>query len=378
MIPRPGWLERLHEAWTRRSIVWLSGVRRVGKTTLARDIEGARYLNCDLPSASEQVADPERFLGSLRDQVLILDEVHQLPDPTRILKIAADEFPGLKVLATGSSTLAATSKFRDGLTGRKVAVHLVPVLFEELPAFGADPDHRLLAGGLPENLLADERNEEAYGEWLDSFFARDVQELFRVGKRSGFLRLTEALFRQSGGLAEVTSLAKLSGLSRPTVMAYLEALEITHAIHVLRPWHGGARRELVRQPKIYGFDTGFVTWSRGFRDLRPEDRGLLFEHLVLDSLLTVPEPRIHFWRDKQRREIDFVLPRGRGACDTVECKWNPAAFDPRTLSIFRTAYPEGRNYVVTPRPGPAVHRRLAGLDVTFLDPVGLREVCRRR
>ena len=351
-------------------------MRRVGKTTLARALEGACVLNCDLPSTEDRLADPERFLSEVRDDVLVLDEIHQLPDPSRILKIAADEFPRLRILATGSSSLAATAKFRDSLTGRKVAVHLLPVLFEELPAFGVGLERRLLAGGLPENLLASERDEDAYGEWLDSFYARDVQELFRVGKRASFLRLTEALLRQSGGLIEVASLAKVSDLSRPTVMSYLDVLQITHAVHLLRPWHGGARRELVRQPKAYGFDTGFVAWSRGFRDLRPEDCGLLFEHLVLDTLLSVSEPRIHFWRDKQRREIDFVLPRARGTCDVVECKWNPAAFDPSTLAVFRAAYPEGGNFVVSPRPGPPFRRRMADLEVTFLDPAGLKDAFR--
>lgn len=112
---------------------------------------------------------------------MVLDEVHQLPDPSRLLKIGADAFPKLKILATGSSTLAATQKFRDSLTGRKRVVELVPVLHEELPAFGMT-DY-LLRGGLPPALLAKEHNPEFYAEWLDSYFARDVQELFRLEKR---------------------------------------------------------------------------------------------------------------------------------------------------------------------------------------------------
>jgi len=84
----------------------------------------------------------------------VLDEVHQLPDPSRILKIAADAFPEVRVLATGSSTLAATHKFRDSLTGRKRAVELVPVLAEEAGNFGVtDLEGRLLRGGLPPTLL---------------------------------------------------------------------------------------------------------------------------------------------------------------------------------------------------------------------------------
>ena len=132
--------------------------------------------------------------------------MHQLPDPSRLLKIGADAFPKLKILATGSSTLAATQKFRDSLTGRKRVVEFVPVLHEELPAFGmADVRERLLRGGLPSALLAEEHDPDFYGEWQDSYFARDVQELFRLEKRAGFLRVLELLLRQSGGMLDVTS-----------------------------------------------------------------------------------------------------------------------------------------------------------------------------
>ena len=127
-ILRPFWVEKLQRAWRRVPIAWLSGVRRVGKTTLAHSLDGALYLSCDLPSTADRVADPERFLRSVEAPVLILDEIHQLPDPSRLLKIAADAFPHIRVLATGSSTLAATQKFRDSLTGRKQTVHLQPVL----------------------------------------------------------------------------------------------------------------------------------------------------------------------------------------------------------------------------------------------------------
>ena len=267
MVERPFWLARIRQAWVRAPIAWVSGVRRVGKTTLARSLPGARYLNCDLPSTAQLLHEPEPFLESVRQPVLILDEVHQLPDPSRVLKIAADGFAHLKVLATGSSTLAATQKFRDALTGRKREVLLLPVLAEELTAFGVtDVAHRLLRGGLPQALLSAQPDPEFYAEWMDSFFARDIQELFRVEKRRGFLLLLETLLRQSGGLIEGTSLARASGLSRPTTLNYLNVLEVTHAIALLRPYHGGGRRELLQQPKVYGFDTGFVAHARGWKN----------------------------------------------------------------------------------------------------------------
>jgi predicted AAA+ superfamily ATPase len=162
MIERPYWINRLRTAWQKRSIIWLAGVRRVGKTTLARMLPDAVYMNCDLPSVVRRLEDPELFFQSQPpDTVIVLDEVHRLNDPSRALKIAADTFPRLRILATGSSTLAATRKFRDTLTGRKIVLILPPVLWTECEeAFEIlDLDRRLLHEGLLEPLLSTTRDD---------------------------------------------------------------------------------------------------------------------------------------------------------------------------------------------------------------------------
>src|ERR1035438_8811306 len=113
MIDRPFWAERLTGAWKQAPIVWLTGPRRAGKTVLAQSLPDAEFLNCDLPSVAERLSDPESFFRSVKKRLVVFDEVHQLPDPSRLLKIGADDFPKLKILATGSSTLAAPHKLRN-------------------------------------------------------------------------------------------------------------------------------------------------------------------------------------------------------------------------------------------------------------------------
>ena len=253
-------------------------------------------------------------------------------------------------------------------------VELVPVLHQELPAFGvADLRERLLRGGLPPALLSETHNPEFYAEWLDSYFARDVQELFRLEKRAGFLRVLALLMRQSGGMLDVSKLAAESQISRPTVANWLEVYQITHVAHLVRPFSAGGRREIVAQPKVFGFDTGLVCHARGWDHLRTEDCGVLWEHLVLDTLIAAGVPNIHFWRDKQQHEVDFVVPRGRDAADAIECKWNPAAFDLRGLAAFRTQYPKGKNFVVSPLNGPAYERIQDGHKISILPPGDLRQ-----
>jgi hypothetical protein len=107
-----------------------------------------------------------------------------------------------------------------------------------------------------------------------------------------------------------------------------------------------------------------VGFARGWDPLRQDDLGVLWEHLVLEHLLAhVPDTPVRYWRDKARRELDFVLAHGRDAVDVVECQWDPSAFDPSALAVFRRHYAHGRNYLVTPAGDPAYSRRVGDLEV---------------
>ncbi len=352
MKRRDYWVNQIQAIWERRSIAWLSGVRRVGKTVLGKQIPDADYINCDLGSNRRRLEDPE-FLLSRQDpnRPLILDEIHRLDDPSSVLKIAADEYPSVRVLATGSSTLQATRKFKDSLTGRKFSLHLSPILWRESAKdFGVmDFDRRLLHGGFPEMLLADEPDPSFFEEWLDSFFARDIQELFSVRNRVGFLKLLRLVCLRSGGQLDISDLSKESGLSRPSVMAHLDAMEIAHAVTRIPPFHGGGHREIIRQPRVFAFDSGLIAHVRGWESIRETDRGQLWEHLVLDELRALhPQHAIHYWRDKSKREIDFIVKGKNEAVDAIEAKINPDAFDAGALRVFREAYPKGENFLVCP------------------------------
>lgn len=370
MVLRPFWINKIERAWKNRPIVWLSGVRRIGKTTLAKMINGAVYLNCDLPSVSRMVSDPESFYDSLSpNSIVIFDEVHRVEEPSRLLKIAADAYPQLKILATGSSTLAATQKFRDSLTGRKQTIYLPPVLWTETSGeFEINNlDHRLLHGGLPQQLLANKKDYSFFSEWIDSFYARDIQELFSIRNRTGFIKLLHLLLRQSGGFIDYSNLAKLSDLTRPTVKAHIEVMGIAHAIFLLPPFHGGSRREITQRPKCYGFDTGFVTFIKGWESIREDDRGLLWEHLTLDSLRTYfHDSQLFFWRNKSGLEIDFIIKDTEQKIHTIECKINPDHYKPKSLLAFRSIYPYGNNYITSPIIKMPYKRKFDDLEIKYI------------
>lgn len=373
MYLRSEWIQRIEEAFRDRSVVWLKGVRRVGKTVLSRSLPDAEYFDCELPRTRRPFEDPEGFLREARGKRIVLDEIHRLANPSEILKIAADHFPDVQILATGSSALGASSKFRDTLTGRKHTVWLTPMTLADLKAFQQDDlKHRLHRGGLPPFFLADALPETDYQEWLDSYWARDIQELFRLERRASFQRLFELLATQSGGIFEATRFAGPCEISRQTVSNYLAVLEATLVAHVVRPFSTRRSTELVSAPKVYAFDTGFVCYARGWRELRPDDLGLLWEHFVLNEIQAhIQTPRIHYWRDKNRHEIDFVI-RGRGSVpDAIECKWSAGEFDPRSLLAFRRQYSEGRNWVVSTDTDRAYTRQVNGIEVRYVSLQGL-------
>jgi predicted AAA+ superfamily ATPase len=368
MVERRWWLARIEAEWRRRRIVWLRGVRRVGKTSLARSLPDVEYFDCELPRVRRAMNDPEAFLSGLRGRRIVLDEVHRLPNPSELLKIAADHFPATRVLATGSSTLGASLRFRDTLAGRKTDVWLTPMIESDLRDFGApDRDRRLLQGGLPPFFLSEELPEREYQEWMDSYWARDVQELFRLQRRASFQRFVELVLAQSGGIFEATRFAAPCEVSRTTIANYLSVLEATSVALVLRPYSTRRATEIVAAPKVYGFDTGFVCAMRGWTSLRPEDAGRLWEHYVLNELAARLEmSALRYWRDKQGHEVDIVWARRGRPPVAIECKWS--ARDPCSSGIlaFARAYPEAEVLMVTTDATPSFTHDVSGVRVHTL------------
>jgi hypothetical protein len=348
-------------------VVWLAGVRRVGKTFLCRSLADTAVYDCELPRIRRQLEDPEDFLEKARGRRIVLDEIHRLANPSELLKIAADHYPSVKLIATGSSTLGASRKFRDTLTGRKTELWLTPMISADLKDFKREAWlHRFVRGGLPPFFLAEEFPESGFQEWMDAYWAKDIQELFRLERKHSFQRFAELLFAQSGGMFEATRFSGPCEVSRPTVRNYLAIMENTFVAHVVRPFSRRRATEIVAAPKVYGFDTGFVCYYRGWYHLRPDDMGVLWEHFVLNEVQAHLQRRdILYWRDKQGHEVDFVVASRSSPPTAIECKWKADQFDPGSLQIFRKHHPEGRNYVVASDVAEPFARRYGAIQVVF-------------
>lgn len=379
IIQRPFWQKKIEEAWKERNVIWLMGVRRVGKTSLCQSLN-LSYFDCELPRTRQLLADPEEFLESHKGKRIALDEIHRLDNPSELLKIAADYYPQTKIIATGSSTLGASAKFKDTLTGRKREIWLTPLLFQEIELFGDfNLRHRFLFGGFPSYFVKKQLPENDFKEWIDAYWAKDIQEIFNIGKRQSFQKFAELLLANSGGIFEATKYTAPCEAVRSTISNYLDVLQETFVVHVIRPFSTHRTTEIVMAPKIYGFDTGFVCYAKGRSEIRAEDLGLMWEHCILNEIHGHFQTQaINYWRDKRGHEIDFVLKdRATDTLTAIECKFTSSADDLRTADVgknllaFRNHYPEGENFVVSSNISIPFKRKFEGLTISFVNPTSL-------
>jgi uncharacterized protein len=244
----------------------------------------------------------------------------------------------------------------------------------DLEDFGSvDLGKRLLQGGLPPFFLAERPSDGDYQEWVDSYWSKDVDRLFRVSRRASFERVFELLLAQSGGLFDASRFARDAGVSRPTLASYLSILQQTHVAQVVRPFSSRKATEIVATPKVYAFDTGFVAWARGWTELRPDDLGQLWEHYVLNELCSLGHGRaVRHWRDKRGHEVDFVLLARTRPIAAIECKWSMRAFDPTGLAAFRRAHPGVDAWLVAQDADGEHVRDVGGERVTVMSLRALR------
>jgi uncharacterized protein len=370
MINRRFWADKVEGALEGGGVVWLWGARCSGKSCLARSLGGAEYLDCELPGVRRSLEDPEACLMRLRGRRVVLDEVHRLQNPAGLLRIAAERFPDVQVLAIGPSKLDVDATFRSAPAERTAQLWLTPMVQSDLVDFGnTDLRHRLLYGGLPPYFLSPAPPEKEFQEWMDAYWAKDAQELFRLERRGPFQRFVELVMARSGEMFEATKFTEPCGVSRGTIMKYLSALEASGVALVVRPFSSRRGHEIIAAPKVFGFDTGFVCLHRGWTQLRAADLGQLWEQHVLNEIAARTQgTAVRYWQDKQGHEVSFVCAPADGKPLALGCAWSASDFDPGGLQAFARNYPEARLLVATTDAELSFNRTYGSMAVEFVGP----------
>ena len=319
-------------------IILVLGARQVGKTTLVKDIskklegEGQKvlYLNCDLAEDSGAVntnskAVLERLLSGV--DVLLIDEAQRLDNPGLTLKIIHDNFPKVKVLATGSSSFDLKNKLSDPLTGRYLDFTLHPLSFTEVLRVDGSNEVLLknkadallsqvmLYGLYPEVYLSNtpEQKQAQLERIVDSYLFKDILTFQRVQNSQAIKDLTKALAYQIGSEVNENELSSRLKIDRKTVVSYLDILEKSYVIVSVHPYSKNPRREIGSHYKIYFVDLGIRNALIGdfnSLDLRA-DGGFLWENflfierkkLFANKAMVVTS---NFWRSYSGAEVDYI------------------------------------------------------------------------
>jgi len=310
-------------------MVFVGGPRQVGKTTLAKDILAesypkGRYFNWDFDDDCHDII-ARKWKHS--NDLLIFDELHKFPRWKSWLKgiydvLGSDHY----FLVTGSARLDIYKRGDDSLLGRYHYWRLHPFCLGEYPGslHAEDALERLLTfGGFPEPFLAgDERFARRWRrERFDRVLREDVRDLESIRNIQNLALFVDLLRRRVGSLITISNLASDIQVSPKTAKAWLELVERMYLAFAVLPYTDKLPRAVLKPPKVYFFDNGDVIGDDGAR----------FENLVASHLLKrlqYLEDRdgyryeLRFVRDKEGREVDFVVVKEGVVDELIEAKWN--------------------------------------------------------
>ncbi|MFM8878363.1 MAG: ATP-binding protein [Verrucomicrobiota bacterium] len=340
------WLESRVERDLARKMVFLTGPRQAGKTTLASAIAarvpGAQMFNWDV-LADRRVLLAQSWVPTA--PLLVFDELHKMKDWRQWLKGVFDgRAPGQSILVTGSARLDAFRQAGESLAGRYYSWHLLPVTVSELvTSTGATPQEaltRLLQrGGFPEPLLAeDDADAQRWRQlYLEGLIRDDILELSRIAEVRAMRLFVEMLRERVGSPLSLASIARDLQVSPTTLARYLEILETLHVVFVVRPFHHNVARSLLKEPKIYYHDTGLVSGGDGPRF---ENACATMLHAAVQARRDAEgvDARLQYIRDKDGREIDFAVCEGGAPVRLVECKWADQSV-PTYLAAMAVRFP---------------------------------------
>ncbi len=333
--------EKLQKDLSKKMVI-LSGPRQSGKTTLARHIAaevGGLYFNWDIRSDQKTVRDIAWIKSA---PLVVFDELQKYPKWKNFLKGVYDEH-GRKqsILVTGSARLDTFRKSGDALTGRFYHYRLHPVdLLEAFRYFNGDrkldePEclSRLLsAGGFPESFLNPDDAERLRNNRFDVVVQEDLRDLSRVNSLRGVSLLIELLRERVGSPLNYDNLAKEIAVSPPTVKAWVELLERLYVLFLVYPYTGGLSRSTRKESKVYFYDCASAYNGEGARLENCVAAALLkYLHYLEDT--TGAKGRLCYFRDREKREVDFVVEVDRRVRWIIEVKTDDEALHKNLLYL---------------------------------------------
>jgi len=365
-----------------RAIV-ITGMRRTGKTTSLRwlldQVPGKNKIYLDLERLDQREVFRENnydlVLDYLRNRgidpnqhiTVALDEIQNVPNLPSVVKYLHDTYQ-IKFLLTGSSSFYLKNYFTESLAGRKVVFEMFPLTFGEFLDFHSIPylrkehlsemlfnpheyerlkglyEEYVMYGGMPDVVLETRPSvrREILNDIFSSYINIDVRALADFRKIGELEQLMHLLALRIGNKLDITKLASTSGLSRPTVMQYLDFLEMTYVIHRLPAYAGGEKPSALAR-KLYFCDNGIASVLANLSE------GILFENAVYNQLRSYGT--LNYLTKGSEYEIDFIV-KADGSSTALEAKYHPILSDDQKLRRISDRYGFSQAWLVGKYPAP--------------------------
>lgn len=350
-------------------ILIILGARQVGKTTLIKNSlvkNKIRYLNLDVEVDKQTFLRtsslaPKAAMNSFSNpNILVIDEAQKIPETGQIVKGWFDSNLPVKFIMSGSSSLNLLDQSAESLMGRNIKIYLPPLLFSEIlysQDWGISEKNKkglefytnqissllfnvMVFGSYPEAITTPNK-QEYLTNLVSDYLLKDVIYSGLIKEPHLIKKLLSLLAYQAGSEVSVNELSNSLGISRITINRYLNLLERTFVIFRLPAFGNNPRKEIVKNQKIYFWDTGVrnALINEFNLDINRSDIGSLWENWIVSEfakkyLLEGNIKKMYFWRTKIGSEVDLIIKDGDGKISAFEIKWKGG----KTTKAFTSKY----------------------------------------
>jgi uncharacterized protein len=324
-------------------VALLTGARQVGKSTLALDILDSYMTFDDITVYASARSDPQTFINGLKKPVVV-DEIQKMPEILNAIKLDVDrKRVNGSYLLTGSSNIMAYKNIADSLAGRIAILELMPLSCKEIASKDDDildtlfsqeiakvrlPDIKnddiimqVINGGYPEIQKIDDPQGRYlwFGSYISTYIERDIRDIGELRHMDKFIRMFNMLASRSSQVLIKSDIARDAAIDGKTLDNYLQLLELTYQIFLLKPYSRNINKRFVKSNKIFFTDSGVLSYLLGISSpqqlMSSPYKGAVFETFVFAELLKAVKyakqpTQIFFYRTFDRKEIDFILEKG--------------------------------------------------------------------
>ncbi len=377
------WQEKvIQEALKTRRVLLLSGARQCGKTTLAKQIatKDSTYRTLDnLAVRQLALSDPDGFVKH-PGKMLIIDEIQRAPDLLSAIKLVVDEHtePG-QYLLTGSANIQSLPSVQESLAGRIRKIRLRPLTQGELrgalPSFldqAFKQQFSLLenniynrktmleiafCGGFPEAIrLGDRERHQWHKDYIDALLERDLKDVAHITRLHAMRQLVAVLAAWSSKFMDISAIGAGLSIRRPTIESYINALTTLYLVEKIQPWTRTDYERVGKQSKLYMTDAGLMSsilnWRLEQVELDADRSGKLIETFIFNELAAQIDANpikyeLFHYRDREQREIDFLIEREDQALLGIEVKASSviSSADFKHLTWFRDNIAKDRPFI---------------------------------